>query len=58
MGMRLVGLVQEALAINSDLQIIGKAAMVGGGWADIRQGSWNTVYNLYIKNDQKFAVDL
>jgi hypothetical protein len=30
MGMRLVGLVREALAINSDLRILGKAATVGG----------------------------
>lgn len=30
MGMRLVGLVQLILAINSDLRIVGKAATVGG----------------------------
>lgn len=30
MGMRLVGLVREAMAINSDLRILGKTATVGG----------------------------
>jgi hypothetical protein len=30
MGMRLVGLVREAMAINTDLRILGKTATVGG----------------------------
>ena len=30
MGMRLVGLIQVVLAINSELRILGKAATVGG----------------------------
>ena len=30
MGMRIVGLVQLVLAVNSELQILGKSATVGG----------------------------